>query len=85
MLIYEKNLHRRNQTSILAEKIAFPPKPDEQTDRHTDGRTDRRMEIIIYTVASLLKMWFIIVQVRIDLYVIYYLMNTELFIVFYLK
>ena len=24
---------------IGAEKITFPPKPDGQTDRHTDGRT----------------------------------------------
>ena len=34
-----------------AEKITFPPKPDGQTDRHTDIRTD----ISIYRVASLLK------------------------------
>ena len=34
-----------------AEKITFPPKPNGQTDRNTDGRTD----ISIYGVASLLK------------------------------
>ena len=36
---------------IGAEKITFPPKPDIQTDIHTDGRTD----ISVYRVASLLK------------------------------
>ncbi len=36
---------------IGAEKITFPSKPDIQTDRHTDRRTD----ISVYRVASLLK------------------------------
>ena len=54
MLIYEGNLHKNKIGAISqlgAEKIAFSPKPDRQTDRHTDGRTD----ISIYRVASLLK------------------------------
>ncbi len=42
---------RRNQTSILISGRENPPKPDEETDKHTDGRTD----ISIYTVATLLK------------------------------
>ena len=42
---------RRNQTSILIRDRENPPKPNGQTNRHTDGRTD----IIIYRVASLLK------------------------------
>ncbi len=33
-----------------AEKITFPPKPERQTDIHTDRRTD----ISVYGVASLL-------------------------------
>ena len=44
MLICKRNLHTKKYTSILI-------KPDGQTDRHTDGRTD----ISIYRVASLLK------------------------------
>ena len=36
---------------IGAEKITFPPKPDRQTYIHTDRRTD----ISVYRVASLLK------------------------------
>ncbi len=36
---------------MRAEKIMFPPKPDIQTDIHTDGRTD----ISVDRVASLLK------------------------------
>ena len=48
---------RRNQTLILirAEKITFPPKPDGQTDIHTDGWTYGQTDISIYRVASLLK------------------------------
>ena len=37
--------------ALRNQKITFPPKPDGQTDRHMDGRTD----IYIYRVASLLK------------------------------
>ena len=46
---------RRNQTSILIRDRENPPKPNGQTNRHTDGRTD----IIIYKVALLLikKVW----------------------------
>ncbi len=48
---------RRNQTSILirAEKIKFPPKPDEQTDIRTDRRTDIQTDISNYRIAWLLK------------------------------
>ncbi len=48
---------RRNHISILirGREIMFPPKPDGQTDRHTDGRTYGRTDINIYRVASLLK------------------------------
>ena len=45
---------RRALSYIGAEKITFPPKPDIQTDRHTDRRTD----ICVYRVASLLKNMF---------------------------
>ncbi len=41
MLIYEGNLHKKIGAifQLGAEKITFLPKPDGQTDRHTDGRT----------------------------------------------
>ena len=41
MLIYEANLHKKNGalSQLGAEKITFPPKPDEQTYSQTDGRT----------------------------------------------
>ena len=42
-------------TYIGAEKITFPPKPDIQTHIQTDRHTDRRMDISVYRVASLLK------------------------------
>ena len=49
MLIYEGNLHKNigALSQLGAEKITFPPKPD--------GHTDRRMDISVYRVASLLK------------------------------
>ena len=49
MLIYKRNVHTKNESSILyrGRKITFPPKPDLQTDRRTD--------ISVYRVASLLK------------------------------
>ncbi len=40
---------------IGAEKITFLPKPDIQTDRQTYINTDRRTDISVYRVASLLK------------------------------
>ncbi len=46
MLIYEGNLHTIKigaLSYIGAEKITFPPKPDIQTDRHTDIHTDERI------------------------------------------
>ena len=53
---------------IGAEKITFPPKPDVQTDRHTDRRTDgqtyihtdRQTDIGSYRLASLLKKIYIL-------------------------
>ena len=46
MLIYEKNVHRKkNLSQSGAEKITFSPKPDRQTDRHTDGRTFAFIEL----------------------------------------
>ncbi len=53
MLIYEGNLHKKNGaiSQLGAEKITFPPKPDRQTDIHTDRLTD----ICFYRVALLLK------------------------------
>ncbi len=53
MLIYKRNLHRRNQTSILIwgrENRAIS-----KSDGRTDGQTNRRTYISIYRVASLLK------------------------------
>ncbi len=38
-------------SQLGAEKIMFPPKPDGQTDRQTDGQAD----ICFYRVALLLK------------------------------
>ncbi len=41
---------RRNQTPNLISrprKSRFPPKPDGQTDRHTDGLTDERKLVFI--------------------------------------
>ncbi len=40
---------------IGAEKITFPPKPDEQNYRQTYIHTYRRTDISVYRVASLLK------------------------------
>ena len=39
MLIYERNLPKKNGaiSQLGAEKIVFLPKPDEHTDRVTDG------------------------------------------------
>ena len=44
---------------IGAEKITFHPKPDIHIDRQTYIHTDRRTDISVYRVASLLKriMW----------------------------
>ena len=52
MLIYEGNLHKKIGaiSQLGAEKITFPPKPDRQTDIHTEGRT-----FAFYRVALLLK------------------------------
>ena len=40
---------RRNQTSILirGRENHVPPKPDGQTDRHTDGHADGRTLVFI--------------------------------------
>ena len=56
MLIYKGNIHQ-NWTSILISdgEIAFPPKPDGYTDKHTYTQTDGRKDISNYRVASLLK------------------------------
>ena len=53
MLIYEGNLHKKIGaiSQLGAEKIAFPTKPDGQTDI----QTDRRSDICFYRVALLLK------------------------------
>ena len=50
MTIYisSKAQKMRALSYIGAEKFTFPPKPDGQTNRHTDGHS-------IYRVASLLK------------------------------
>ena len=40
MLIYKRNVHTKKMRAlpyIGAKKITFPPKPDQQTDRQTDG------------------------------------------------
>ncbi len=42
---------------VEAEKITFPPKSDGQLDIQTDRHTDRRMDISVYKVALLLKIW----------------------------
>ena len=57
MLIYEGNLHKKIGaiSKLGAEKIAFPPKPDGQTDIQTDLQTDRRTDISVYRVPLLLK------------------------------
>ena len=61
MLIYERNLHKKigALSKLGAEKIAFTPNPDIQTDRQTyrqtERQTDRRSDISVYRVASLLK------------------------------
>ncbi len=42
-------------TKLATEKIAFPPKPDTNTDIQTYIQTDGRTDISVYRVASLLK------------------------------
>ena len=51
--IYTKKIRAISQ--LGAEKITFHPKPDKQTDRHTDIHTYRRTDICFYRVALLLK------------------------------
>ena len=65
MLIYKRNVHTKMRalSYIGAEKITFPPKPDRQTDIHTDGRT----------LASLLKKMLICYYMNIKGIVIYIL------------
>ncbi len=57
MLTYKRNVHTKMRalSYIGAEKITFPPKPDEKTDMQTYIHTDRRTDISVYRVASLLK------------------------------
>ena len=61
MLIYEGNLHKKIGaiSQLGAEKIAFPPKPDRQTYRHTYRRTD----IYFYRVALLLKIFRLMIKI----------------------
>ena len=53
MLIYKRNRHTKNESSILyrGRKSRFPLNLTGQTDRQTDGQTD----ISVYRVASPLK------------------------------
>ena len=60
MLIYKRNVHTKNESSILFKgprKSRFPLNlSDRQTDIHTDIHTYKRTDISVYRVASLLKM-----------------------------